>query len=104
MTVDIFAPDWNVWDWVERDLEELRREVERHAGRPRHARSDRALKCLVVAGTSIRRRLLWRRSQLLRRLMPTSWPARPRTWLSPSLRRRSESLRRSVLATRARVS
>ena len=26
MTVDIFAPDWNVWDWVERDLEELRRE------------------------------------------------------------------------------
>ena len=24
MTVDIFAPDWNVWDWVERDLEELR--------------------------------------------------------------------------------
>ena len=26
MTVDIFAPGWNAWDWVERDLEELRRE------------------------------------------------------------------------------
>jgi len=26
MTVDIFKPGWNVWDWVERDLEELRRE------------------------------------------------------------------------------
>ena len=26
MTVDIFSPDWKVWDWVERDLEELRRE------------------------------------------------------------------------------
>jgi hypothetical protein len=25
MTVDIFDPKWNVWDWVERDLEELRR-------------------------------------------------------------------------------
>jgi hypothetical protein len=25
MSVDIFAPDWNVWDWVERDLQELRR-------------------------------------------------------------------------------
>ncbi len=25
MTVDIFAPDWNVWNWVESDLEELRR-------------------------------------------------------------------------------
>lgn len=25
MTVDVFAPGWNVWDWVERDLEELRR-------------------------------------------------------------------------------
>ncbi len=25
MTVDIFAPDWNVWDWVEKDLEEVRR-------------------------------------------------------------------------------
>lgn len=24
MTVDLFAPDWTVWDWVERDLEELR--------------------------------------------------------------------------------
>lgn len=24
MTVDIFAPGWSVWDWVERDLEELR--------------------------------------------------------------------------------
>lgn len=26
MTVDLFAPDWNAWDWVERDLEELRRQ------------------------------------------------------------------------------
>lgn len=26
MTVDIFAPDWRVWEWVERDLEELRRD------------------------------------------------------------------------------
>ena len=26
MTVDIFAPDWNVWNWVERDLEQLRRD------------------------------------------------------------------------------
>jgi ubiquinone biosynthesis protein Coq4 len=25
MTIDIFAPDWNVWDWVERDLQDLRR-------------------------------------------------------------------------------
>jgi hypothetical protein len=25
MSVDIFAPDWNVWGWVERDLQELRR-------------------------------------------------------------------------------
>jgi len=25
MTVDIFAPDWNVWDWVDKDLEEARR-------------------------------------------------------------------------------
>lgn len=25
MTVDIFRPGWNVWDWVEHDLEELRR-------------------------------------------------------------------------------
>jgi hypothetical protein len=25
MTVDIFAPDWNVWDWVDKDLEEVRR-------------------------------------------------------------------------------
>ena len=25
MAVDIFEPGWNVWDWVERDLEELRR-------------------------------------------------------------------------------
>lgn len=24
MTVDIFDPEWTVWDWVERDLEELR--------------------------------------------------------------------------------
>jgi hypothetical protein len=24
-TVDIFAPDWTVWDWVELDLEEVRR-------------------------------------------------------------------------------
>lgn len=26
MTVDIFDPQWNVWDWIERDLEELRRD------------------------------------------------------------------------------
>lgn len=26
MTVDIFAPEWNVWDWVERDLKDLRRD------------------------------------------------------------------------------
>jgi hypothetical protein len=26
MTVDVFAPRWSVWDWVERDLEELRRD------------------------------------------------------------------------------
>lgn len=25
MAVDLFAPDWNAWDWVECDLEELRR-------------------------------------------------------------------------------
>lgn len=25
MTVDIFDPQWNVWDWVEHDLDELRR-------------------------------------------------------------------------------
>jgi hypothetical protein len=24
MTVDIFAPGWNFWEWIERDLEELR--------------------------------------------------------------------------------
>lgn len=26
MTVDLFAPDWSVWDWVERDLDGLRRD------------------------------------------------------------------------------
>lgn len=26
MTVDIFNPKWSVWDWIERDLEELRRD------------------------------------------------------------------------------
>jgi hypothetical protein len=26
MTIDIFDPKWTVWDWVERDLEELRRD------------------------------------------------------------------------------
>jgi hypothetical protein len=26
MTVDIFKPGWNLWDWIERDLEELRRD------------------------------------------------------------------------------
>jgi hypothetical protein len=26
MTVDIFKPGWDLWDWVEHDLEELRRE------------------------------------------------------------------------------
>jgi ubiquinone biosynthesis protein Coq4 len=25
MTVDIFAPDWNFWDWAEKDLEDVRR-------------------------------------------------------------------------------
>ncbi len=25
MTVDLFDPTWNVWDWVEHDLDELRR-------------------------------------------------------------------------------
>jgi hypothetical protein len=25
MTVDIFAPGWNVWEWVDKDLEEVRR-------------------------------------------------------------------------------
>jgi hypothetical protein len=25
MTVDIFAPEWEVWDWVDKDLEEVRR-------------------------------------------------------------------------------
>jgi len=24
MTVDIFDPNWKIWDWVERDLEEVR--------------------------------------------------------------------------------
>jgi len=26
MTIDIFDPKWSVWDWIERDLEELRRD------------------------------------------------------------------------------
>lgn len=26
MTVDIFDPNWSAWDWIERDLEELRRD------------------------------------------------------------------------------
>ncbi|MCW5738262.1 MAG: hypothetical protein KIS73_29335 [Enhydrobacter sp.] len=26
MTLDLFAPDWNVWEWVERDIDELRRD------------------------------------------------------------------------------
>jgi hypothetical protein len=26
MSVDLFAPDWNAWNWVERDLEQLRRD------------------------------------------------------------------------------
>ena len=26
MTVDIFDPKWDVWTWVEHDLEELRRQ------------------------------------------------------------------------------
>jgi ubiquinone biosynthesis protein Coq4 len=25
MTVDFFAPDWNVWEWIEHDLADLRR-------------------------------------------------------------------------------
>jgi len=24
MTVDIFKPGWDAWDWIERDLDELR--------------------------------------------------------------------------------
>jgi hypothetical protein len=36
MTVDIFAPGWNAWDWIERDLKELRREWNvAPAGKPR---------------------------------------------------------------------
>ena len=36
MTVDLFAPGWSAWDWVERDLEELRREWNvAPPGRPR---------------------------------------------------------------------
>jgi hypothetical protein len=36
MTVDLFDPKWNVWDWVERDLEDLRREWNvTPPGRPR---------------------------------------------------------------------
>ena len=36
MSVDIFGRDWQVWDWVERDLEELRRELKvSPAGAPR---------------------------------------------------------------------
>lgn len=35
MTADIFDPTWNVWDWVERDLEDLRRDWNvTPAGRP----------------------------------------------------------------------
>ncbi len=26
MTIDLFAPDWNVWDWIEQDIEKLRRD------------------------------------------------------------------------------
>jgi len=26
MTIDLFAPDWSAWDWIEHDLEELRRD------------------------------------------------------------------------------
>lgn len=26
MTADLFAPDWNAWDWIEHDLEQLRRD------------------------------------------------------------------------------
>ena len=28
MTVDLFAPDWNVWAWVELDLADLRRRLD----------------------------------------------------------------------------
>jgi hypothetical protein len=35
MTVDLFAPDWDFWQWAERDLEALRREWNvTPAGRP----------------------------------------------------------------------
>lgn len=26
MTTDLFDPNWSVWDWVEHDLDELRRQ------------------------------------------------------------------------------
>jgi len=26
MTLDLFAPGWNAWDWIERDLEECGRD------------------------------------------------------------------------------
>jgi ubiquinone biosynthesis protein Coq4 len=36
MTVDIFDPEWNVWDWVEKDLEEVRQRFNvSPAGKPR---------------------------------------------------------------------
>jgi len=36
MTVDLFAPGWNAWDWIERDLDELRHDWNvTPPGRPR---------------------------------------------------------------------
>lgn len=36
MTVDLFAPDWSFWDWIERDVDDLRREWHvSPPGRPR---------------------------------------------------------------------
>jgi len=36
MTFNIFTPGWNVWEWVERDLNDLRREWNvAPAGKPR---------------------------------------------------------------------
>jgi hypothetical protein len=36
MTVDIFSPDWNFWEWIERDLEALRQAWNvTPAGKPR---------------------------------------------------------------------
>jgi len=33
MTVDLFAPDWDFWQWVEHDIEDLRHEWNVTSGR-----------------------------------------------------------------------